>query len=95
MPLHDLPDSQLATIIGRHGPEMAPVYAWIARVFQVPKWQDLPSSRPVLLLRLLHDAETARRQGRHDDMVALRRELMAEAPEVLLAYMRRLERAWF
>lgn len=94
-PLHDLPDSQLTTIIERHGSEMAPVYGWIARIFQVPKWQGLPRSRPVLLLRLLDDAETARRQGRHEDMVAVRRDLSTEAPEVLSAYMSRLERAWF
>ena len=84
-------DRQLAEIVDIYGPEMAPVYGWIARVLPFPEeaW-GLPESRALGILSLIEKAEDSRRLRSHDQMIASRKELMEKEPDVFSAYMARV-----
>jgi len=86
-----LRDRELVDVVERYGPEIAPVYGWIARVlpFAEDGW-GLPDSRALEILKLIEKAEDSRRRRSHDQMIASRKELVGKEPDVFSAYMARV-----
>jgi hypothetical protein len=87
-------DPTLQVLIQRHGATWAAVFAWLDGVTPLPPGDPgdgRPPSPAVSAFSLLQAAEDARRSGGHDAMVAARRRLNEEHPEVFRAYMERLE----
>lgn len=94
--LEDLRDKELLEIVEDEGPEMAPIYGWLRGVLplvdvETKLFGGLKKGKVLKVYTHLRIAEDARKNGNHKGMVAHRKMLKEEAPEVFNAYMEHLK----
>lgn len=91
--VHHLRDLKLRSLVEQRGPGLAPVFGWIAGLLPLLDAAELGAARTAeqQIYRRILAAETARRGNDHDRKISERLWLREHAPEVLSAYMERIE----
>ena len=81
----------LAEIIKEYGPSLAPIHAFLQGILPLVADVALPVTPATTIYKALQQAEQARRDGRHQDMIAARRELKNLSADIFQEYLDTLE----
>jgi tetratricopeptide (TPR) repeat protein len=88
MAAYPLCSHRLVAIIVRHGAAMAPVYGFLQGVLPLVEQEIATETEATRIYATLRRAERARHRQDHAGMIAARRDLQAQAPEVFADYIR-------
>ena len=81
----------LAEIIKEYGPSLAPIHAFLQGILPLVADVALLVTPATTIYKALQQAEQARRDGRHQDMIAARRELKNLSADIFQEYLDTLE----
>ncbi len=81
----------LAAIINEYGTPLAPIYGYFAGILPLVPCRHRMESQTTVWYDLLRQIELARQAGRHQEMIASRRSLKQQAPEIFTDYLAWLE----
>jgi tetratricopeptide (TPR) repeat protein len=81
----------LAEVIKEYGPALAPIHAFLHGILPLVADDALPVTPATTIYTALQQAEQARRDGRHHDMITARRELKNLSADIFQEYLDTLE----
>jgi len=81
----------LAEVIKEYGPSLAPIHAFLQGILPLVAHVALPVTPATTIYKALQQAEQARRDGRHQDMITARRELKNLSADIFQEYLDTLE----
>lgn len=91
VPPKSISHQPLADLIKEFGPFLAPIHAFFQGILPLVEHDALPDTAATRIYSALRQAELARREGRHQDMIAARREMKSLDPEIFQEYLATLE----
>lgn len=87
MAAHAVCNRELASVMKKHGAELAPVQGLFLGVLPLVEPESAANTEAARIYAILHRAERARRRQNFSTMAAARRELQHQAPDIFRQYL--------